>query len=282
LIISASRRTDIPAFYGECFMGRIREQKVLVRNPMNPRQITEIDLAPENIDGIVFWTKDPKKLLPHLDELDRRGYAYYFQFTLTPYGNTIERHVPEKAEIIKTFIELSERIGKEKVIWRYDPIILNDTLTAEYHAEAFERLCEKLHGYTEKCVISFVDAYGFLNIPEPSAEACTLAARKLSAAADACHLPLASCCEKIDLAGYHIAHNKCIDDELINRLRGSVREGAVKYKKDAGQRKECGCTASRDIGAYSTCAHGCVYCYAKRGKPRGAYDPASPNLCDEL
>jgi hypothetical protein len=245
---------------------------------MNPKQVTEITLTPENIDCIVFWTKDPKNFLSCLDELDRLGYAYYFQFTLTPYNNTIERYVADKSEIIKTFMELSNRIGKEKVIWRYDPIILNDTLTVDYHAEAFEKLCEKLHAYTEKCVISFVDSYSFLNIQELSADACTLIARKLAAAADACHLPLASCCEKIDLAEYHIAHNKCIDDELINRIRGS----AIKYKKDTGQRKECGCVASRDIGSYNTCNHGCVYCYAKRGKQRGVYDPASPILCDKV
>ncbi|GHT99330.1 hypothetical protein FACS1894142_6790 [Spirochaetia bacterium] len=280
MIISASRRTDIPAFYGEWFMRRLREQRVLVRNPMNPEQISEIDLTPENIDGIVFWTKDPKRLLPHLDELDRLGYAYYFQFTLTPYDKTIEPHVADKSEIIKTFTELSDRIGKERVIWRYDPIILSDTLTVEHHADAFETLCEKLHAYTEKCVISFVDAYSFLNIQELSADACSLLAQKLSAIADAYGLPLASCCEKIDPAEYHIAHNKCIDDELINRIRGSIHKSAITYKKDRGQRKECGCAASRDIGAYNTCDHGCVYCYAKRGKHRGWYDPASPILCD--
>lgn len=128
MILSASRRTDIPCYYSEWFMNRIRAGYVLTRNPMNHAQLSLISLSPDAVDCIVFWTKDAKKMLPHLNELDRIGYKYYFQFTLTPYNKTIEKNLRDKMEIEDTFIELSKKIGKERVIWRYDPIILNETL----------------------------------------------------------------------------------------------------------------------------------------------------------
>lgn len=278
MIISASRRTDIPAFFGEWFIRRLREKKVLVRNPMNPHQVTEIPLDPEYIECIVFWSKNPKNFIPRLDEIDALGYKYYFQFTLTPYDDSLERGLGNKSNIMDTFKELSEKIGKEKVIWRYDPIIL-----ADYHARSFEKLCENLHAYTEKCVISFIDKYSFLekdftamNIRELNYEECDLLAQKICAVAEKYGLPLASCCEKIDIGKYNIAHNRCIDNELINR----ICKTDIKYKKDPGQRRECGCIVSRDIGAYNTCRYNCLYCYAKRGNQRIDYDPSSPFLCD--
>lgn len=158
MILSVSRRTDIPNYYSEWFYNRIKEEFLYVRNPMNPHQISKIDLSPDVVDCIVFWTKNPEPMINRLDEL--AAYHYYFQFTLTGYGKEIECNVPHKRErMIPVFQELSKRIGKQKVIWRYDPIIFTKTYTPEYHLKAFEQIAMALRGYTEKCVISFVDVY---------------------------------------------------------------------------------------------------------------------------
>jgi hypothetical protein len=266
MIISASRRTDIPAFFGEWFMDRLREKRVAVKNPRNPKIISEVSLDPEDVDCIVFWTKNAKNFMRYLDEIERTGHRYYFQYTLNSYGNSIEKNLDAKSAA-EAFIALSKLIGKKKIIWRYDPVIINDTYTVEYHLKNFGELCEKLNRFTEKCVISFVDRYSFLanafkeyNITELSDDQIREIAGGISVIAAKYAIPLASCCEGIDLSKYNIRGNKCVDDELINELFGL----RIKYKKDPGQRRECGCCVSRDIGAYNTCPHGCVYCYARR------------------
>ena len=158
MIISASRRTDIPAYYPDWFYNRIREGYVCVRNPMNFHQVSRIDLSPDVVDGIVFWTKNPLPLMSRLEEL--RAYPFYFQFTLTPYGKDVEPGVPSKNDIIlPAFQELSRQIGPERVIWRYDPILLTDRYTMDYHITFFSQLARRLEGYARKCIISFVDLY---------------------------------------------------------------------------------------------------------------------------
>lgn len=142
MILSVSRRTDIPNYYSEWFFNRIKEGFVYVRNPMNVHQVSRIDITPEMVDCIVFWTKNPEPMLERLDELAL--YNYYFQFTLTGYGTDIECNVPNKKEkIIPIFQKLSEKIGRQKVIWRYDPIIFNEKYTPEYHLKAFEQIAAK-------------------------------------------------------------------------------------------------------------------------------------------
>jgi hypothetical protein len=269
MIISASRRTDIPAFFGDWLVKCLEEKKVSVRNPVNPKIVSELSLEPDLIDCIVFWTKDPRNFLRRLPEIDALGHRYYFQFTLTPYDSSIERNL-DKTKIVETFIALSERLGKERVIWRYDPILINDTFTLPRHLEQFEMLCRSLCNYTEKCVISFIDQYPFLktsfaehSIREPSGEEIAALAEGLSALAKKHGLSLAACCEKADLDAYGIARSKCIDGDLIERLFNRK----IPQKKDPSQRQNCGCCASRDIGVYNTCLHDCVYCYAKRGAP---------------
>jgi hypothetical protein len=280
VIISASRRTDIPAFYGDWFINRLREKRVLVRNPVNQAMVSEIPLKPDLVECIVFWTKNPRAFMPCLDQIDGLGFRYYFQFTLTPYDNSIEKNI-EKGAVIETFIALSERLGKERVIWRYDPIFINEQHSAAYHLEKYDELCGKLCRYTDTCVISFIDTYGFLKktftardiqtVPE---ETMVALLKGITARAKSGGIRVCSCCEGISLAEYGIGHNKCVDDELIEKLFGVK----TAYKKDPSQRPACGCTQSRDIGAYNTCRHGCIYCYARRGKPKEACDPASPLL----
>jgi hypothetical protein len=267
LIISASRRSDIPAFQGEWFMECLRSGEVFVKNPVNRAQVSRIDLSPPAVDCIVFWTKDPAPFLPFLDELDDRGYPYYFQFTLTPYGRDLEPGLPEKEALLETFCRLSHRLGRERVVWRYDPIVLNPRYDLAFHAGQFEKFCRVLGEKTEKCVISFVDGYGFLKrdfeelgIRELTAPEIDGIAGTLGPLAQNHGLALASCCEKAELERYGIGRNRCVDGELINRIFGLN----LARKKDPGQREHCLCAASRDIGAYHSCLHGCRYCYAGR------------------
>ncbi len=158
MIISASRRTDIPSYYSEWFFNRIKEGYVCVRNPMNIHQVGKIPLSPDVIDGIVFWTKNPTPMLNRLDEISQ--YNYYFQFTVNSYNTDIETNIPSKNDvIIPTFQKLSKQIGKNRVIWRYDPILINEKYTLEYHLTYFKMMADKLADYTEKCTISFIDIY---------------------------------------------------------------------------------------------------------------------------
>jgi len=288
MIISASRRTDIPAFYGEWFYNRILEKFVLVKNPMNHKSITRIDLSLENVDCIVFWTKDPKNFLDYLPKIDALGYKYYFQFTLTSYDNTVECNVKKKMNIIETFIKLSNQIGKDKIIWRYDPIIINSQYSISYHTEWFEYLCDMLSNYTEKCVISFIDIkpYNFIKdamklkyINELTLTEIDIVARIIHDISKKYNLKISTCSEIIDLNKYGFTQNKCIDDELIKKLFNIN----VSNLKDTNQRDGCKCVVSRDIGTYNTCNHNCIYCYAKKGQPNSKnYDPNSPLLCGEI
>lgn len=258
MVISASRRTDIPAFYWEWFQKRLQEQYVLVRNPLNLHQVSRISLRPEVVDGLVFWTKNPEPMLKQLSVLD--AYAYYFQF-----------------------------IGAERMIWRYDPILLSARYDLQYHAAVFEELAAQLAGSTKKCIISFLDYYpkikaglhqaGLRGLSED--EQRRLAA-VLSQTARQYGLQLETCAEAIELADLGIEHASCIDAELLGRV-GGCRLDTV---KDKNQRGECGCAASIDIGAYNTCLHGCIYCYANDSRRQlqqiTAGNSSSPLLCSEL
>lgn len=264
MIISASRRTDIPAFYSEWFFNRLEEGYVCVRNPMNIHQISKINLSPSVVDGIVFWTKNPKPMINKLHLLDK--YNYYFQFTVNSYDKDIEPNIPSKNDfIIPTFKELSAIIGSERIIWRYDPILLNEKYNTDYHIKYFEKIAERLSGSTQKCIISFVDLYrntkrntDGLNIREIDENTMFYLAKNLSEIAQKNGLKVESCSEKINLEQFGISHGHCIDCELLEKITGSK----LKLDKDKNQRKECGCVASIDIGAYNTCKNGCKYCYA--------------------
>ena len=263
MIISCSRRTDIPAFYSDWFFNRLREGYVLVRNPMNPKQVRQVSLAPPDVDCIVFWTKDPAPILDKLHLL--KDYNYYFQFTLTPYGKGIEPNLPPKTEIVDTFISLSDKIGKKRIIWRYDPILLSESIDIDYHMDRFHDLARRLSGCTDKCIISFMDMYRHiqckmadLSVRPPDESEMRKLAEKLVRIAESFNVNIATCAEKIDLAGLGIEHGKCIDDLLISELIGTK----LKIEKDKYQRELCGCVSCIDIGEYNTCSHLCIYCYA--------------------
>ena len=289
MILSVSRRTDIPNYYSEWFFNRLKDEFLYVRNPMNFHQISEIKISPDVVECIVFWTKNPLPMMERLDELE--AYNYYFQFTLTGYGNDVERNLPnKKTSVIPIFQELSNRIGKEKVVWRYDPIFFSNRYNVQYHLKAFRSIAEALSGYTEKCVISFLDIYpknkknmdNLLSYDLSDSELRKFA-KELSNIAKENHIKIGSCAEKIDLDEYGIIHNSCIDKELIEKIIGCK----LKINKDKNQRIECGCVESVEVGTYNTCKNGCVYCYANYSAKSvesnfQKYDPLSPLLCGHI
>jgi DNA repair photolyase len=263
MIISASRRTDIPAYYSEWFFNRIKEKTVYVRNPMNARQISVIDLRPDLVDCIVFWSKTPRPMLDKLQLI--KDYACYFQFTLNPYEQDIEKNLPPKKEIIETFKRLSDITGPQRIIWRYDPILLNGKYTIAYHNEKFEEFAGMLKGYTKKVTFSFIDFYQktadnikSLEIAAVTTEEKNIIAGKFSEIVANNNFLIDTCAEDIDLSIYNIAHGRCIDAQLISKITGCD----LLAEKDKNQRLECGCARSIDIGEYNSCSNGCVYCYA--------------------
>jgi hypothetical protein len=290
MIVSASRRTDIPAFYGEWMMNRLRAGEVLVRNPLNRRMVQRVPLSPDGVDCIAFWTKDPGPFLDRLSEVDRMGYRFYFLFTLTPYDETLEANVRPKSGVLDGFWRLSDAIGPERVVWRYDPVVLTSACTVGWHTARFEGLAAALEGRTRRCVFSFVRIYRKIRrameeagARAPEGEAAREIARAFGAVARARSLELLSCGMAGDYSDLGIGRSACIDPALVGRITGR----AVRARKDASQRPECGCAESRDIGAYDTCGHGCIYCYANSSPGKAAealarHDPASPLLCGSL
>ncbi len=281
MIISASRRTDIPAFYSEWFINRLKDGYVLIPNPRNPKRLGRIDLSPENVDCIAFWTKNPAAMLDKLGDLDSMGYSYYMQFTLTPYGKAIEPGLPPKAELLRTFAQMSGHIGAIRSVWRYDPVIVDDRHGVKWHIERFSEMCANLCDYTERCILSFVDPYHSLNgryRPLSQGEMTGIAAG-FSEIAKRCGIALYTCAEEIDLSQYGIGHSVCVGQSLIEKIIGR----RISAKKDANQRAACCCIESADIGVYDTCPHGCTYCYAT-ANPKAAlrraaeHDPRTPML----
>ena len=281
MLLSVSRRTDIPQYYAPWFFTRLREGFVLVRNPRNPHQLSRVSLAPASVEGIVFWTKNPLPMLERLGEL--RKYPYYFQFTLTPYGRDVERGLPSKGKVlVPAFQRLSRAIGPQRVLWRYDPIFFTSRYTPQYHLYYFERLARLLAPYTARCTFSFLDEYSHTaqkmaglvpTLPSP-AQRLWLAG-ELARIAKQYGLQLCACAEEGDFGSLGIPPARCVDPELFGRLLGCP----LTVKKDPRQRLACGCAESVDIGEYDTCPGGCRYCYATRSaRPASLHDPASPLL----
>lgn len=288
MIISASRRTDLPAAHPRWLMERFHEGHVLVRNPMNRHQVSRISLRPEDVDGIVFWTKNPQPFMEYLNYFKK--YAYYFQFTLTGYGADVERNLPSHAERLDTFLRLADKIGPDRVLWRYDPILLNAKYTSDWHLETFRRYAEKLKGATKRATISFVDTYarnrrqlealGCVGIDE---ETMRTMAWEIAAIARLNGMQAVSCAEEVELIDCGVSHASCVDAELLSKISGFP----LKSGKDPNQRSACGCAPSMDIGAYNTCPNGCAYCYANYSQPflhtnLARRNDDSPILCDHI
>ncbi|MDR0335111.1 MAG: DUF1848 domain-containing protein [Methanomassiliicoccaceae archaeon] len=281
MIISASRRTDIPAFYSEWFFNRLNEGYALVPNPYNADRLGRVELSPKNVDCIVFWTKNAEPMLDKFLKLDEMGYPYCVHFTMTPYGRDIEKGLPPKPILMETFRKMSERIGAERSVWRYDPVIVDAEHPVGWHLERFGEMCGRLRDHTERCFISFVDPYKSLEkrFRGLTDDETAGIASGFSEIAGTNGIELFTCAEGADLSRYGIGHGACIDQKLIERIIGH----RITAKKDANQRNECNCIESVDIGAYSTCPHGCSYCYAVSGRETmmrrvAAHDPNSPMI----
>jgi hypothetical protein len=282
MIISASRRTDIPAFYSRWLMNRLHDRFVDIVNPFNPAQRRRIDLSPAAVDAIAFWTRFPAPLLEYLPQIDRLGYPYYFLYTITGYPKPIEPNSPSLDRSINILKRLSDRIGGDKVIWRYDPIVLSSITGLDFHYRNFESIAKRLSGATRTVKISFLDFYkkterrlrklsGESGIEWIKSGPPIAFMKILREIAGSRGMAMQSCSEEIDLSSAGISPGSCIDYELINKLFSSN----LVYQKDPSQRKACRCGRSVDIGAYNTCGFRCFYCYAI-----SSFETAARNLKD--
>ncbi|MDR1913416.1 MAG: DUF1848 domain-containing protein, partial [Clostridiales bacterium] len=296
VIVSASRSTDIPAFYSDWFIHRFKEGYVKWKNPFNGLPLF---VSFQNARLIVFWSKNPKQMIKHLDYLNEKNIGYYFQFTLNDYdAERLETGVPEMQSRIETFIELSEKIGKGKVIWRFDPLILTDKIGVDELLRKVENMGNQLKNYTQKLVFSFADIKIYKKVQnnlrsndilyqEFNERTMNEFAAGLQGLNENWHFELATCAEQIPLEKYGIVHNKCVDDDLMIKLfphdkvlmdflgvkitpPDMFNPNAIIEKrrsnKDSGQRQFCACIVSKDIGEYNTCPHLCEYCYANASK----------------
>lgn len=298
LVISASRATDIPAFHADWFMNRLRAGYCVWQNPFNSRQRQYVSF--EKAKVFVFWSKHPASIMPHLSEIKDRGHDFYFQYTLNDYEKVgLEPGLPRLSQRIEQFKRLSDNIGRQRVIWRFDPIILGNGLTIEDTLDRLYAIGREVAPHTEKLVFSFVDWYkkterelGRIDarLRAPSEEEMRQIAQGIVEVERALPSPLklTTCAESIDLHKLGIEHNQCIDSSLLLRLCPDCAEfqkvygksahmnqfslldlsdtTRTKASKDSGQRKPCGCVPSKDIGAYNTCRHFCAYCYANQSQ----------------
>ncbi len=300
MILSVSRRTDIPAFYSDWFFNKLKEGSVLVPNPINQKSIAKINLKPLKIiniqtdllgkktietegslEGIVFWTKNPKPMIKNLHLLNE--IPYYFLFTLNAYPSNIEGNLPSIEERIDTFKQLSKFC---KVIWRYDPILLSKEIDIPWHIKQFNYLCKELSSYTNHCKISFViESYKGCSksVWAPTSTQKTQLLSSFAEIAKGYNIQIEACAESGDWTKFGIAKSKCIDPEiLIELLSKKYKEQNIiikrKNNKLDGQRKQCGCMPAIDIGRYDTCLHQCNYCYARKSTQKSMND----NLCGEI
>lgn len=288
MIINIGQRTDIPAFYSTWFYNRIQEGFVYVRNPFYPKMVTKYTLNPEVVDLLCFCTKNPKPMLSRIQEI--RDYRQFWYVSITPYGKDLEANVPDKHELLESFRELSRINGKRKTCWRYDPILIHEKYTISYHQRAFEKICQALEGYTDTCVFSFIQLYAktkknFPGVRELTIEEKKTLAKSLSQIASKYHIRLFSChAEDSFLEEYDIDTKGC--------FRKDILEEAVDIKLDLPKnypyaREGCKCLLSHDIGAYNTCLHRCLYCYATYDHDKvmdnyRKHDPSSPILIGHL
>jgi hypothetical protein len=269
-IVSASRRTDIPAFYAEWFMQRIRSGKVGVKSPFG-RGLSEVSLIPEDVIAIVFWTKDAGPLLPYLGELRDIGHCFTFLYTINNYPALMEPRVPSLTHTLEVVEKLRSDYSPPVFTWRYDTIVLTDCLNRRWHVDNFRRLCGLLSSHTDTCIFSFCDYYRktvrnmegrelHFHIPDESEQQDIVA--EMALIAEDAGIALASCAHDY-LVSPRVRKARCIDPQGLARLVDtSERRSAVAGLRTAATRKDCACVASKDIGAYDTCLHGCAYCYA--------------------
>ena len=268
MIISVSRRCDIPAFAAGWFMAQLHQGEVRVENPFRPGQARRVSLRKEAVDAFVFWSRDPRQFLRHLPEIESGGYPYYFLITATGYPRSLEPATPGASEAVRFFRGMAERIGRRRVVWRYDPVMFTPSTDFAFHARNFSELAGSLAPYASRVIVSFFDPYpkAVRRLRKAAIDADGAAGtaelqagliERFAAVAEREGLEIRSCAEASSWAG--VPPGKCIDEELLNELFGLN----LAYRKDPSQRKLCLCQQSVDIGRYGACRHGCLYCYAR-------------------
>lgn len=287
MVINTGMRTDIPAFYSKWFMNRIKEGFVYVKNPYNPKIIIKFSLNPQVVDCIDFCTKNPEPMLKYLDDL--KDYNMLWYVTITPYDYSIEPNVLDKDIVIESFKKLVEKLPNSFVGWRYDPIFFNKDYGLKRHIKEFEYIAKKLKGYTDTCVISFIDLYDKVkkNAPDlirPSEEAQIILAKEFCRIGKENNIKIYACCEKDYLSKYGVICTGCKSKEIV---RKSISYDLEVPPNTKNIRVGCSCLMGNDIGAYNTCKHLCKYCYANTSKEKvientKKYNENSPILCDEI
>jgi hypothetical protein len=268
MIISVSRRCDIPRFRFDWFMERLSEGAVYVANPFNSAQVRRVSLLPEDAEALVFWTRDPRPVLDRAEELEERGLPFYVMVTVTGYPPALEPDVPPPEAVCAAMRELAQKIGRRRVIWRYDPVFLSSITSEDFHRRNFGELAERLAGAPRRVIVSLYDEYRRTRFRVGALErAGTLALlpdfdagpllADLAQTARAAGMEIQSCAEAEDFTAFGIKPGACIDGELLRELWG-MKTAA----KDKNQRPHCRCAQSVDIGRYGDCTAGCVYCYA--------------------
>lgn len=285
-VISVSRRTDIPAFYSDWFVKRLKEGFVYVQHPFS-RKWDKVSLLTNDVAAIVLWSKNFAPLLTKLEEIEAVTRNLFFNFTITS-NRELEFNVPDSSDATKDFIYIAKRYSPAQLIWRYDPICITDKLPFEFYIENFKGCVEQLKGYVKMCYISFANPYRkvILNLLkykkhallEISKEDKKQYALQLAAIAERHGIQLYACCSDY-LLSEKIKKGSCINGSYLSRIFNTP----INSQKSP-TRKECACTKSIDIGAYNTCPHGCLYCYANADKTEAAtayenYNPEWNSLC---
>jgi len=283
VIINTGQRTDIPAFYSKWFMNRIKEGYVLVRNPYYPNLVTKFILNPSVVDVIGFCSKNPHPMLKYLDDL--KEYNLFWHVTITAYDSDIEPNVPSIDDVINDFIYLSNKLGKNSVVWRYTPIIVNDKYSIDKHIETFKYIASKLHNYTNTVIFGFLDLYDKLITNKPELKDASDSDRikisqELLKISKEYNLNLRLCSKEKWLKDYGIDVNGCM---RIEDYEASINNDLIIKDKMEARKGYCSCYLSNDIGAYNSCLHFCKYCYANGKdetiiKNNKMHDPNSPFL----
>ncbi len=283
MIINTGARTDTVQYYSEWLLRRFREGYVYSRNPLFPDKVTRYELTPDKVDCVEFCSKNYRPILKDLHEITDR-FNTHFQYTITAYGKDIEPGVPSIDDSIDTLYELEDIVGKQRICWRYDPVLLTGRYTIDRHMETFCHMTERLADHVDRCIFSFVEMYRKLdlNMPElfPMSDADKeRIAEGLGSIAGEYGMRIQTCGTNGDYSRYGIGMSGCMTLEMLGKANG-VEFRKLKHK---GMRKGCHCIESRDIGAYETCPNGCRYCYANKSHDRAAanyrmHDPKSPIL----
>ena len=262
MIINTGMRTDIPAFYSDWFIDKIKKAKVCVRNPYNPHQITQYTLDPKVVDCLIFCSKNPAPLIRKIEKL--KDYKQLWHVTVTPYGRDIEPLVPYYQDVLNQIKDLNNFIPTFNISWRYDPIFLSEYYTEEYHYDAFNHFAQQLNGYAHHAIISYINLYQNTirnhNHPlEVPFETKLRMTKQLSQIAKANNLNLIVCGGEKELQAFSSEQKICIDQRYLEKIIGDNIKIPHNYK---GVRDDCACILGHDLGTYNTCIHGCTYCYA--------------------